>query len=72
MYKHQKTREIGFKLTTTDLSNFDKQSRSLERSCFSFIIAVTLVCGYNLIYRHCSKNNQVEHTLETRYYLAQR
>ena len=33
---------------------------------------VTLVCGYNLIYSHCSKNNQVEHTLETRYYLSQR
>ena len=33
---------------------------------------VTLVCRYNLIYSHCSKNNQVEHTLETRYYLAQR
>ena len=24
----------------TDLSNFDKRSRSLERSCFSFMIAV--------------------------------
>ena len=30
-----------FKFKATDLSNFDKRSRSLEESSFSFILAVS-------------------------------
>ena len=46
-------KKIGFKLTTTDLSNFDKPSRSLERSCFSFIIAVSMCYNRFIIWDAC-------------------